>query len=88
MQQCHGHQDSHGSAAKLLPAEPATKPASHQEGCGRSDQRPVGTTFTVKSTDSNGNPIAYTVTLLRFVPDATPDNSFDTAPAGQAPGRG
>jgi hypothetical protein len=56
---------------------------SHSSGpSSASTTGPVGTTFTINDTDSNGSPIAYKVTLLKFSQDATPDNSFDTAPAG------
>lgn len=71
-------------------APPSSRPPNHQQSAPATKKAaaaptsgPVGTTFTVHSTDSNGNPIAYTVTLLRFVPDATPDNSFDAAPTGK-----
>jgi hypothetical protein len=43
---------------------------------------PVGTTFTVTDTNSNGATVKYTVTLEKVIQHAQPDNSFDTAPAG------
>jgi hypothetical protein len=43
----------------------------------------VGESFAVSGSDDNGNPDSYNVTLVRVVQDASPDNSFDSAPAGK-----
>jgi hypothetical protein len=43
---------------------------------------PIGTTFTVTDTTSTGGTAKYSVTLDKVIQHARPDNSFDTAPAG------
>jgi hypothetical protein len=43
---------------------------------------PLGTTFTVTDTNENGATVKYSVTLDKVIQNAQPDNSFDTAPAG------
>jgi hypothetical protein len=40
----------------------------------------VGTTFEVSGTDGNDNPTKYKVELMKWLPVASPDNSFDAAP--------
>jgi len=42
----------------------------------------VGTAFEVSGTDSNDNTTHYKVKLVKWLPVATPDNSFDAAPSG------
>jgi hypothetical protein len=43
----------------------------------------VGTTFTVKTTNDNGSPVTYDVTLIKVSQHARPDSSFDNAPGGK-----
>jgi hypothetical protein len=42
----------------------------------------VGTTFEVSGTDSNDSTTHYKVKLVKWLPVAAPDNSFDAAPSG------
>lgn len=44
---------------------------------------PVGTTYKVTGTDSNGNSTAYSVTLNKILSPAAPDNEFDAASSGK-----
>jgi hypothetical protein len=57
-------------------SNPSPEPASN------STTGPVGTTFTVTDTNDNGATVKYSVTLVKVIQHAQPDNSFDTAPAG------
>jgi hypothetical protein len=63
-------------AATTAPASPSPEPASN------STTGPVGTTFTVTDTSNNGATVKYSVTLDKVIQHAQPDNSFDSAPAG------
>jgi hypothetical protein len=42
----------------------------------------VGTAFEVSGTDENGNITHYKVQIVKWIPVAAPDNSFDAAPKG------
>jgi hypothetical protein len=53
-----------------------------QEPASNSTTGPVGTTFIVTDTNDNGATVKYSVTLDKIKQHAAPDNSFDTAPAG------
>jgi hypothetical protein len=64
------------AAATKAPSDTSTEPVSN------STTGPVGTTFTVIDTNNNGATVKYSVTLNKFIQHAQPDNSFDTAPAG------
>jgi hypothetical protein len=66
------------SSGSPITTQPTKAPASSAP----TTSGPTGTTFSVNSSDDNGNPVTYKVTLLKFDPDAQPDNSFDTAPSG------
>jgi hypothetical protein len=44
---------------------------------------PVGTTYTVTTTDDNDNKVTYDVTLTKVVSPATPADEFNTAPSGE-----
>jgi hypothetical protein len=59
-----------------------TSQSSQQQQSDNSTTGPIGTTFTVTDTDNNGNTVKYSVTLDKLIQHARPDNSFDTAPAG------
>jgi hypothetical protein len=48
-----------------------------------SDTGPVGTTYRVTGTDSNGNSTTYSVTLDKILSPAAPDNGFDAASGGK-----
>jgi hypothetical protein len=43
---------------------------------------PVGTTFTATDTNDSGATVKYSVTLDKVIQHAQPNNSFDSAPAG------
>lgn len=70
----------------------STSPAAHtstkhsssgsQQPADNSTTGPVGSTFTVTDTNQNGATVKYSVTLDKVIQHAAPDNSFDTAPAG------
>jgi len=62
--------------ATTAPSSPSPSQASN------STTGPVGTTFTVTDTNDNGATVKYSVTLDKVTQHAQPDNSFDTAPAG------
>ncbi len=64
------------NTATTAPSSPSPGPASN------STTGPVGTTFTVTDTNNNGATVKYSVTLDKVIQHAQPDNSFDTAPAG------
>ena len=59
-----------------------TAPSQSPEPASNSTTGPVGTTFTVTDTNDNGATVKYSVTLNRVIQHAQPDNSFDSAPAG------
>lgn len=69
-----GSAPTSAAPARTAPAAaPATTP---------SNTDPVGTAYTVSGTGDNAGPMSHTVTLIKFLPNAQPDNSFDAAPAG------
>jgi hypothetical protein len=65
------------SAAASGSAAPSSSAPSSNSLSG-----PVGTTFTVTETNDNGATVKYSITLDKVIQHARPDNSFDTAPAG------
>jgi hypothetical protein len=71
--------DSTPPAAKTATKHSST---SSQEPADNSTTGPVGTTFTVTETNQNGATVKYSIVLNRVIQHAAPDNSFDTAPAG------
>jgi hypothetical protein len=74
---------SHNGVTKAPPAaNAATKPSASAQPVGNSTTGPVGTTFVVTDTNQNGATVKYSVTLDKLKQHATPDNSFDTPPAG------
>ena len=76
---------STGSATKVSGSTPAHGSATHS-GKPKARAAPltgtVGTTFEVSGTDSNDNTTRYKVGLVKWLPVAAPENSFDAAPSG------
>jgi hypothetical protein len=72
---------SSAASSTSAPAASSAPPSSSAPAAPASHG--LETTFTVKDTDDNDNPITYEITLLHFKAHATPDNSFDAAPAGK-----
>jgi hypothetical protein len=70
---------SSGKAQSSPPS--ASKPATASQS--PSTTGPVGTTYKVTGTDSNGNNTAYSVTLDKVLSPAAPDNEFDAASSGK-----
>ena len=75
-----------GSATKVSNGPPPTSsaPATHS---AKPKAAPLtgsaGSTFEVSGSDSNGDNVTkYKVQLVKWLPVAEPDNSFDAAPAG------
>jgi hypothetical protein len=56
--------------------------APSQNAADNNTTGPIGTTFTITTTNENGATVKYSVTLDQVIQHAQPDNSFDTAPAG------
>jgi hypothetical protein len=72
-----------GSATKVSNGPPPTTSAPvHHSAKPAPLTGPVGSTFKVSGTDGNDNLTKYKVELVKWLPVAAPDNSFDAAPAG------
>jgi hypothetical protein len=67
------------AAANAATSAPSSPKPSQTEN---NTTGPVGTTFTVTDTNDNGATVKYSVTLNKLIQQAQPDNSFDSAPAG------
>jgi hypothetical protein len=78
------HNDGVSKTGNPPAASASTKPSTSasQQPADNSTTGPVGSTFTVTDTNQNGATVKYSVTLDRVIQHAAPDNSFDTAPAG------
>jgi hypothetical protein len=82
-----------GSATKVSSSASAQVQATHSARPKATTAKPrpaaapltgtVGTTFEVSGTDGNDNTTHYKVDLVKWLPVAAPDNSFDAAPGGQ-----
>jgi hypothetical protein len=73
---CGSSGQSTSARVGVVPAHaPKPKPAPETD-------QPVGSTFQLQDQDNNGKNTTYKVTLTKVVDNATPDNSFDTPPAG------
>jgi hypothetical protein len=68
--------------ATTAPAAPAATQAPTSAPAAAPLTGPVGTTYTVSGTGNSGNATSYTVTLTQIDQQASPANSFETAPAG------
>ncbi len=80
---------SYSSHAVSSPSASSSKPAPSRTAAPKpaapSTTGPVGTTFEMTGQaqpNGGGGTTTWRVTVLKVVPNATPDNSFDAAPAG------
>jgi hypothetical protein len=78
---------SHNGVSKSSspPAANAATSAPSSRSTGQASNPttgPVGTTFTATDTNDNGATVKYSVTLDKVIQHAQPNNSFDSAPAG------
>jgi hypothetical protein len=75
-------QDGVNKSSTPPAANAATTAPSSPKPSDNSTTGPIGTTFVVTDTTENGATVKYSVTLDKVIQHAQPDNSFDTAPAG------
>ena len=78
---------SHNGVSKSSspPAANAATSAPSSQSTGQASNPttgPVGTTFTATDTNDSGATVKYSVTLDKVIQHAQPNNSFDSAPAG------